>query len=231
MGLKMASCISFVAFLVLGFYAEVGVGQATPRSIATADFYNGLLGAAAASCPGKGFYTYSAFIGAAESASGFGTTGSDVLRRQEVAAFLANVMHETGGLCEITETNPPSNYCDPSFTQWPCAQGKSYFGRGPLQLSWNYNYGAAGQAIGFDGLNNPEIVAQDSNISYRAAFWFWMTNVHNTFVNGGGFGSTIRAINSGECNGGNPGQVSSRVNFYQRFCGNFGVDPGANIQC
>eukprot|EP00262_Sarcandra_glabra_P011672 TRINITY_DN2853_c0_g1_i1.p1 TRINITY_DN2853_c0_g1~~TRINITY_DN2853_c0_g1_i1.p1 ORF type:complete len:233 (-),score=23.94 TRINITY_DN2853_c0_g1_i1:113-811(-) len=232
MGLNRASCISFVAFLVLGLYAEVGVGQANPRSIATAAFYNALLGATSASCAGKNFYTYNAFIGAAESTAGFGTTGSDVVRKREVAAFLANVMHETGGLCYISETNPgTNNYCDPSYRQWPCTQGKRYFGRGPLQISWNYNYGAAGRAIGFDGLNNPEIVGQNPTISYRTAYWFWMNNVHNTFVNGGGFGSTIRRINSGECNGGRPAAVNSRVNYYRRFCQNFGVDPGPQISC
>lgn len=27
----------------------------------------------------------------------------------------------------------------------PCVPGKSYHGRGPMQLSWNYNYGQVGQ--------------------------------------------------------------------------------------
>ncbi|XXG50453.1 hypothetical protein AAC387_Pa02g4458 [Persea americana] len=184
------------------------------------------------SCEGKSFYTYASFIGPAELASGFGTTGSDVVRRREVAAFLANVMHETGGLCYIRERNPQSDYCDRSYTQWPCAAGKRYFGRGPLQLTGNYNYGAAGRAIRFDGLNNPEIVAQKPTISFRTAFWFWMNNdCHNAIVSGRGFGATIRAINSGECKGGNTGQVNSRISYYQRFCRDFGVHPGANLSC
>jgi hypothetical protein len=39
----------------------------------------------------------------------------------------------------------------------------------------SYNYGPAGQAVGFDGLNNPEIVATDPVIAFKTALWFWMT--------------------------------------------------------
>ena len=41
---------------------------------------------------------------------------------------------------------------------------------------------------------------------------------HNAMVNGAGFGETIRSINGSlECDGGNPAQVQSRVDAYQRF--------------
>lgn len=36
-----------------------------------------------------------------------------------------------------------------------------------MQLSSNYNYGAAGNCVGFDDLNNPNIVAQDDSISWK----------------------------------------------------------------
>ncbi len=29
-----------------------------------------------------------------------------------------------------------ASYCDP--TTYPCKTGKKYYGRGPIQLSWNY---------------------------------------------------------------------------------------------
>lgn len=44
-----------------------------------------------------------------------------------------------------------------------------------MQLTHNYNYGPAGRALGFDGLNNPEIVATDPVLAFKAALWFWMT--------------------------------------------------------
>jgi chitinase len=50
-------------------------------------------------------------------------------------------------------------------------------------------------------------------------------------VNGQGFGTTIRAINSIECNGGNPAQVQSRIDAYNRFVALLGVPAGGNLSC
>eukprot|EP00253_Pinus_taeda_P035304 PITA_35304 len=206
-------------------------GGGSVGTIISQSFFNGLAGGAASSCEGKGSYTYNAFIAAANAYSGFGTTGSNDIRKRELAAFLANVMHETGGMCFINERNPTMIYCKSSAG--PCASGKSYHGRGPLVLSWNYKYGAAGKSIGFDGVNNPEKVAQDPTISFKTAVWFWMdnSNCHTAITSGQGFGGTIKAINSQECNGGNSGEVDSRVNYYKKICNQLGVDPGANVSC
>uniref|UniRef100_A0A5B6ZNK8 chitinase n=1 Tax=Davidia involucrata TaxID=16924 RepID=A0A5B6ZNK8_DAVIN len=141
-------------------------------------------------------------------------------------------MHETGYLCYIEEVNGASyDYCDESNSEYPCAPNKSYYGRGPLQLTWNYNYGAAGAAIGFDGLNNPEIVASDPVVSFKTALWSWMTNVHSIITSGRGFGATIQAINVAECNGGNPASANARVGYYIDYCKQLGVAPGDNLDC
>jgi hypothetical protein len=50
-------------------------------------------------------------------------------------------------------------------------------------------------------------------------------------VNGQGFGTTIRAINSIECNGGNTAEMQDRVNQYTRFAGVLGVSTGSNLTC
>ncbi|KAG6498327.1 hypothetical protein ZIOFF_046239 [Zingiber officinale] len=44
-----------------------------------------------------------------------------------------------------------------------------------MQISYNYNYGAAGEAIGVDLLSHPDLVATDPVISFQTAIWFWMT--------------------------------------------------------
>lgn len=132
--------------------------------------------------------------------------------------------------CYIEEIDGASkDYCDEDNTQYPCVAGKNYYGRGPLQLSWNYNYGAAGDSIGFDGLNNPDIVASDVDISFKTALWFWMTNVHSVVDQG--FGATIRAINSIECDGGNTDAVNARVEYYTDYCNQIGVSTGDNLTC
>ncbi|WVZ23099.1 hypothetical protein V8G54_001643 [Vigna mungo] len=48
-------------------------------------------------CPGAGFYTYQAFLDAARSFSGFGTTGDINTRKREIAAFFGQTSHETTG--------------------------------------------------------------------------------------------------------------------------------------
>ncbi|WP_434391228.1 glycoside hydrolase family 19 protein [Melittangium boletus] len=188
----------------------------------------------------NGFYSYSALVAAANTFPNFATQGSTDNQKREVAAFLANIAHETGNLVYIEEINK-STMCD---TSWGppgcgCAAGKQYYGRGPIQLSWNGNYCAAGNALGVDLKNDPDRVARDATIAWRTGFWFWMTQTgagsmtaHNAMANGVGFGETIRTINGAlECGGRNPAQVQSRVNNYTRFSQIIGVSVGSNTGC
>ncbi|WP_017580773.1 glycoside hydrolase family 19 protein [Nocardiopsis valliformis] len=187
------------------------------------------------------FYTYSGLVDALSSYPGFTNTGSVEVQRREAAAFLANVSHETGGLVyirEINEDNYP-HYCDWS-QPFGCPAGQdAYYGKGPIQLSWNYNYKAAGDALGVDLLNNPYLVEQDSAIAWRTGLWFWNTQSgagtmsgHTAIVDGHGFGETIRSINGSiECNGGNPGQVQSRINTFTQFTQILGTTTGSNLSC
>ncbi|KAJ1271696.1 hypothetical protein BS78_06G145700 [Paspalum vaginatum] len=207
-------------------------GGANVASVVTDAFFNDIKSQAGSGCEGTNFYTRSAFLSAAgDSAySGFAQGGSEDDGKREIAAFFANAAHETGRFCYISETDQSSSYCDSTKTQWPCVAGKKYYGRGPLQISWNYNYGPAGQSIGFDGLGNPDIVAQDAVISFKTALWFWMNNVHQVMPQG--FGATIRAINGAqECNGKNTAEMNDRVALYQQYCQQLGVNPGSNLTC
>ncbi|MGW5056874.1 glycoside hydrolase family 19 protein [Streptomyces sp. NPDC004096] len=187
------------------------------------------------------FYTYNGLVQALSSYPGFAKTGSDTVKRQEAAAFLANVNHETGGLVYVVEQNT-ANY--PTYCDWSrpygCPAGQAaYYGRGPIQLSWNFNYKAAGDALGIDLLNNPWLVQNDSAVAWRTGLWYWNTQSgpgtmtpHNAMVNQAGFGQTIRSINGSlECDGRNPAQVQSRVDAYQRFSSILGVSPGSNLYC
>ena len=75
--------------------------QGDVGDIATQDFFNGILSGAPDSCAGKNFYTYNDFINAANAFSGFGTTGTSDDNKREVAAFFANVAHETTSTSHI----------------------------------------------------------------------------------------------------------------------------------
>ena len=183
------------------------------------------------------FYTYSGLVSALSAYPSFATTGGTTIEKQEAAAFLANVDHETGGLVYINEIDQSGTTARLSRTGCP-AGTFSYYGRGPLQISWNFNYYAAGNAIGQDLLDNPNLVSTNAAISWETALWYWMTGTgngsltsHQAMVTSAGFGNTIRAINGIECNGGNTGEMQDRVNDYQSFTSILGVSPGGNLTC
>uniref|UniRef100_A0A5B7ANA5 Putative basic endochitinase-like n=1 Tax=Davidia involucrata TaxID=16924 RepID=A0A5B7ANA5_DAVIN len=214
-------------------------------------------------CPARNFYTYDGFIAAARSFAGFATTGDNTARKREIAAFLAQTSHETTGgwasapdgpyawgYCYLKEQGNPGDYCVPSG-QWPCAPGKKYYGRGPIQISYNYNYGPAGRAIGVDLLKNPDLVATDPAVSFKTAIWFWMTpqspkpSCHDVITGRWtpsaadraagrvpGYGAITNIINGGlECGRGSDARVQDRIGFYRRYCGIIGVSTGDNLDC
>ncbi|KAA0025620.1 family 19 chitinase [Cucumis melo var. makuwa] len=213
-------------------------------------------------CPSNGFYTYNAFITAARSFPTFGTTGDATTRKREIAAFFGQTSHETTGgwstapdgpyawgYCFIRERNQQT-YCTPS-QQWPCAPGQQYYGRGPIQLTHNYNYGPAGKAIGAPLLTNPDTVATDPVTSFKTALWFWMTaqgnkpSCHNVITGNWqpssadnaagrvpGYGVITNIINGGlECGHGPDDRVKDRIGFYKRYCDMLGIGYGNNLDC
>jgi len=213
-------------------------------------------------------FTHEALMIAAAEYPLFACEGAPDDRRRELAAFLANIGHETTGGWPEAPGGPYAwglyfkeevgceggqcvGYCDPNNVQYPCAPGKTYHGRGPIQLSWNYNYGPAGEAIGEPLLTQPELITSDGTIAFRTGLWFWMTaqapkpSAHDVMVGlwqpGAddlakgrvpGFGMTINIINGGlECGQPTNPKVADRVGFYQRFTDMLAVDPGPALYC
>jgi len=70
---------------------------------------------------------------------------------------------------------------DQAAANWPPVDEVQYFGRGPLQLSYNYNYGAFSNAFGreYDSsellLDDPKKVVEDGYVAFASALWFYMT--------------------------------------------------------
>jgi predicted chitinase len=186
-------------------------------------------------------YTYEGFIAASAAYPAFVNTGTLDACRREAAAFLANVKRETGSL-RYAEQIAKESYCS-SRSGCTCDatttdQNKWYYGRGAIQLSWNYNYCSAGAALGVDILSTPSLVATTPELAWKTAIWFWMTSggagsgtCHDAMTTGAGFGETIRTINGGqECNMGGYGAVSGvteRVDAYIQFAKDLGIpNPG-----
>lgn len=181
-------------------------------------------------------------------------------RKRELTAFLANISHETTGgwptapggqfswgLHFREEVGSPAGYRDESNLSYPPTAGKSYHGRGPIQLSWNYNYGQVSEYLYGDKsvlLNEPEKLVNDAALAFQTAIWFWMTpqypkpsahdvmakiwqpnSLDKTKKRIPGLGMTVNVINGGlECGQGvEKSQVLDRIGYYQRFSTIFAI--------
>ncbi|WP_275444561.1 glycoside hydrolase family 19 protein [Paenibacillus sp. ACRRX] len=198
----------------------------------------------------------------------FGTflkEGTETNKKRELAAFLANIAHETGGgwatapggtlrwgLFFNEEVSYINGQGGVGYVQansdYPAVAGKSYHGRGPLQLSWNYNYGLIGSIIFGDKnvlLQNPEKITQDGKLGFMTAMLFWMTpqdpkpSSHDIMVGNyvptaaqiakglvPGFGATIMVIN-GAFEGNKDEsdvRVGRRIGHYLDITGRSGVN-------
>lgn len=178
------------------------------------------------------FYSYGEFVAAANAIDGFADSGDATRDTQELAAFLGQVAHETGHLRYIEEIEGPGNpYCDEQPWFCDCNHEVEYYGRGVIQLSWNYKYCLAGEYLELDLQNDPGLVARDSQVAWKTGLWFWMTQIgagnwtcHDVMADGRGFGETTRTINGGlECNGKEPSKIQARANYYTDFSAILGV--------
>lgn len=185
-------------------------------------------------------------------------------RKRELAGFLANISHETGGGTiqgEVDEEltglyfneevgyigSSAIGYVQSTGTNYLPVEGKSYHGRGPIQLSYNYNYGLCSDVLFGDSsilLKNPEKVTEDGVTGIMTGIWFWMTpqppkpSCHQVITGiwepkagapnekyNGNFGLTIVIINneSGQSENG-AGAVARRARYYRIFAEKMGAD-------
>ncbi|GMI74434.1 PATHOGENESIS-RELATED 3, basic chitinase [Hibiscus trionum] len=218
-------------------------------------------------CHAVNFYTYEAFIAAAKSYPAFAATGNDETRKREVAAFLGQTSHETTGgwptaddgpdhwgYCYNKEDGCPSEYCDAAQVNYPCVPGQRYCGRGPIQLSWNANYGQYGDTIGLKDqlLQDADMLIKNVTMAFEASYWFWMTaqspkpSCHDVITGVWtpserdiqlgrlpGYGMLTNIINGGlECGHGGPdSRVEDRIAFYKRYTTLLGISTGDNLDC
>ena len=107
------------------------------------------------------FFTYNDFIKSVAEFPAFCNENNrdnktlDETCKRELATFFAHVTQETGarkgtkdtwwkqGLFYKEEVKPHDykSYEYENDLKWPNVDGVQYYGRGPLQLSWNYNLG------------------------------------------------------------------------------------------
>jgi basic endochitinase B len=216
-------------------------------------------------------YTYEALITATTAFPSFASEGDRETRKRELAAFFAHIAHETTngwpgakggpyvwGLVYTEEQACLDGHCTQYNTggtsPYKPVPGKSYYGRGPLQLTYAYNYGLAGDELGLPLLANPELASHDGVIAFKTALWFWMRaqkpkpSCHEVMCGKWqptpddlrlgrkpGFGMTINIINGGvECNSNVPAVKDlrlERIGFYKWFATLLEVSPGQDCDC
>ena len=157
--------------------------------------------------------------------------------KKTLATMFAHFMHETGGLSKLEEDNIPPlpEYNDGTNTNYPVVEGQQYYGRGAIQLSWNYNYGPFSHVMYRDAsflLDRPHLLAH-TWLNFASAIWFFaapqppkpsllqvVVGDWNPKDGQAGFGATTMIINGGkECGAKDvapehKGAAQSRANFY-----------------
>ena len=118
-----------------------------------------------------------------------------------MAAFLAQVGHESGGLHWLTEIWGPTaaqaryeGRIDLGNTQ--PGDGFNYRGRGLIQITGRSNYQAVGYALASDFVSTPDLLAEP-DYAVRSAMWFWQSHNLNWLADTGQFEKITRVINGG----------------------------------
>jgi putative chitinase len=104
----------------------------------------------------------------------------------ELAQFLAQCAHETGDFAHLEELggNRYLAKYDPTVNpakakalgNTEAGDGARYKGRGFIQITGKANYTNAGQALGIDLVNNPELAARP-DVAAKIAVWYWQNRV------------------------------------------------------
>ncbi len=134
-----------------------------------------------------------------------------------LAAFLAQVAHESGSLLYVKELASGEVYDTGRLavalgnTPADDDDGRRYKGRGLIQITGTANYKAC--SIGLFGdyrlLRSPELLEQPENAALSAA-WFWDSRNLNALADAGDFRKITKRINGGY-NG-----WEDRLQFYSR---------------
>lgn len=165
-------------------------GGAAPTGGSGAAISSGQLHSIAPRLEGNRAETYSREINRAMDEFGINTPD-----RQ--AAFLAQIAHESDGFNTLHEYASGSAYegrRDLGNTQ--PGDGPRFRGRGAIQLTGRANYREAGEALGLDLENHPEL-AENPDVAFRVSGWYWQRHGLNEMADRGDFRGITHRINGG----------------------------------
>lgn len=125
-----------------------------------------------------------------------------------IAAFCAQIAHESGSLTYVEEIATGSNYdgrkdlgnLEPEAIEAAKAKnttpGRFYKGHGLLQITGYYNHKNCGIDLGIDLVHYPNLLTQPK-YAMLSAGWFWKKNCLNYLADLNQFTKITRKINGG----------------------------------
>jgi putative chitinase len=144
-----------------------------------------------------------------------------------VAAFLAQVFHESGELKYWEEIWGPTDAqrryegrVDLGNIQ--PGDGHRYKGRGPIQITGRGNYHRYGRLLGIDLEGHPDLAALPA-VGFRVAAAFWKTHGLNELADKGQFRAITKRINGG-LNG-----LASRLRYWEQAKQIFREGPALSV--
>ena len=125
-----------------------------------------------------------------------------IVGTKRVAAFIAQIGHESGQLKYVKEiwgpTAAQAKYEGrKDLGNTVAGDGSKYRGRGLIQITGRANYMACGEALGLDLITQPELLEKPQHACMSAA-WFWATKGLSTLADAGQFDKITRRINGGQ---------------------------------
>ncbi|MBD8804623.1 glycoside hydrolase family 19 protein [Pseudomonas syringae] len=124
-----------------------------------------------------------------------------IITPERIAAFLAQIGHESGQLRYVREIWGPTSQQlgyegRKDLGNTVAGDGSKYRGRGLIQITGRANYAECGEALGLDLIHHPEQLEQPEHAAMSAA-WYWSSRGLNTLADKGDFIQITRRINGG----------------------------------
>ena len=125
-----------------------------------------------------------------------------IIGPKRVAAFIAQIGHESGQLKYVKEiwgpTAAQAKYEGrKDLGNTVAGDGSKYRGRGLIQITGRANYMACGEALGLYLIKQPELLEKPQHACMSAA-WFWASRGLNTLADAGQFDRITQRINGGQ---------------------------------
>lgn len=153
----------------------------------------------------------------------------DILTPHRIAAFLAQIGHESGNLIYTSELASGSVYDSRKdlgntlpeaidiASKHGSTPGQWWKGHGLIQITGYNNHKACGEALGLDLLNEPKLLTEPLHAA-RSAGWFWQVNNLNKLADLGDIDGVSDKVNRGRKTSqfGDANGFKDRLHIYTR---------------